>query len=173
MNAVSFFYQAGVSFLIFGLLSRWYVWPFIQRLDRKTALTLLLLPSLLRQVGETHLARTAIPDPVPGPLAWGISLGDFACLASALLAIICLRSYPRMAIPMVWIGSIIGVIDYVGIAAWSARERAYDHLGAHWYVGCYYVPLLGVLQIVVLMTLLKRDWPGDARQPGRTAGAVT
>lgn len=172
MNAVSFFYQAGLSFLIFGLLSRWYVWPFIQRLDRRTALTVLLLPSLLRQVGETHLAPTAIPNPVPAPLAWGISIGDFACLVSALLAIVCLRSYPRLAIPMVWISSIIGLVDYVGIAVWSASERAYDHLGPHWYVACYYVPLLGVLQVVVLMTLLKRDWPGDARQPGRTAGAT-
>ena len=172
MNAASFFYQAGVSVLIFILLARWYVWPFLQRQDRRAALTLLLLPSLLRQVGATHLARTVIPNPVSLPLAWSIVVGDLACLVSALVSIMLLRSHSRLAIPVVWACFAINVVQYLGIGGWTAVEHAYDHLGPHWYVGAYYVPLLGVLQVLVLMVLLNRDWPGDARQPARTAGAA-
>lgn len=172
MNAASYLYQAGVSVLVFILLARWYVWPFLQRQDRSAALTLLLLPSLLRQVGATHLAPTVMPNPVSPLLAWTIAEGDLACLLSALISIILLRSHSRFAIPAVWACFAINVVQYLGIGGWTAVERAYDHLGAHWYVGAYYVPLLGVLQVIVLMVLLKREWPGDARPPARTAGAA-
>ena len=172
MNAASFFYQAGASVLIYILMSRWYIWPFLKRQTKRAALTLLLLPSLLRQVGATHLAPTAVPDPVSPPLAWSIVGGDLACLVSALISIMLLRSHSRLAMPMVWACFAINVVQYLGIGGWTAVERAYDHLGAHWYVGAYFVPLLGVLQVMVLMVLLKRDWPGDAREPARTAGAA-
>jgi hypothetical protein len=172
MNAASFFYQAGVSVLIYMLLARWYVWPFLKRQERGAALTLLLLPSLLRQVGATHLAPTVVPDPVSPPLAWAIVSGDLACMVSALISIMLLRSHSRLAMPMVWACFAINVVQYLGIGGWTAVEQAYDHLGAHWYVGAYYVPLLGVLQVMVLMVLLKRDWPGDARRSGGAAAVA-
>jgi hypothetical protein len=161
MNQVSYLYQAGVGVLVYCLLSRWYIWPFLQRQTRKSALILLLTPSLFRSVGATNLADTAVQNPVPAALGWTIATGDFICLALALLGIIALRSFPRIAIPLVWFVAIFGAIEYLIVGVWCAAERTYDHLGGHWYVGCYYVPMLGLLQVLVLMTLAKRDWPGD------------
>jgi hypothetical protein len=162
MNLANFAYQAGMSFLIYGLLARWYVWPFILRQNKETSITILLLPFLLRQVGGTHLAPTVIPVPASYPLAWAILIGDLLCLLCALVTIASLRSFPKWAMALAWLFSAIDVIDYVVIAVWGVADRAYDHLYAHWYVACYYDPLLGVLQVLLTMVLVKREWPGRA-----------
>ncbi|HUW74740.1 MAG TPA: hypothetical protein VMW05_12090 [Methyloceanibacter sp.] len=54
-NHVHFFISYAVAFVAFGLIGKWYVWPYIKDRDLKTALTPLLLYACLRVNGLMFL----------------------------------------------------------------------------------------------------------------------
>jgi len=54
--------QFVISLLIFGLLAKWYVWPFLCRRPYSEGLLLLLLPFLLRYLGLVSLVPGVV-DP--------------------------------------------------------------------------------------------------------------
>jgi hypothetical protein len=164
-NLINYIYQAGISFIIFGLLARWYVVPFLRRLSLYDTLQILFIPFLFRQVGATLLAPTVVPIPSSQAYAWGVTLQDLYCLLAALVAIIALRRRSPFAVPLCWFVAISALLLFLVMGTWALFDKAADHLYAHWYVSCYFVPLLGVLKVLIIYTLLTRGKEAAQARP--------
>jgi len=77
MNGVSIFWlQLCSSVFVFGLVTAWYVWPYLTRLPRNSALTLLLFVHVPRYVGMTLLVPGMVDPKLPAEFLSSAAYGD-------------------------------------------------------------------------------------------------
>jgi len=119
----------------------------------KQALMLLILPHAFRHIGRMFLVPGVVADPLPSNFANPAAFGD---LASALLAIgslVSLRAKWRLAIPLVWLFSMVGTVDL--LYALPQTEVA-PHFGAAWYIPTFLMPLLLVTHVMIFGRLISK-----------------
>jgi len=73
-----------MSFAAFGLVTRLYVWPRLQRLERDDAILALVVPHAFRFIGLAFLVPGVVAATLPSGFAVPTAIGD---LITALLAI--------------------------------------------------------------------------------------
>ena len=84
---VNFGVEFGLSLLVFSLLGKWYVWPFLCVRPFTQALLLLLSPFLLRYLGLTSLVPGVVePAVTRSTFAFYQAYGDFLAFLLALAA---------------------------------------------------------------------------------------
>lgn len=144
------------SFLFFGLIAWWYAWPRLRAMRVVDALSLLLFVHCFRTVGISLLVPAAGID-IPPRAAQEIGYGDLVAAALALVSIIALRFRTRVASPIVWLFSIVGMLDLVNAQLVGLEFNLLQHvLGPGWYIVTYYVPLLWVTHILIVLLLVRR-----------------
>ena len=154
MEALEIFaLQLVLSIIVYSLLAKWYVAPWLVNKPINSAITLLLIPHALRHLGLMFLVPGVNAHPLPTFFANAAAYGD---LISGLLAIICmlaLRGRWRIAFPLVWIFNIVGTVDLLNALR---HADVVPSLGATWYIPTFVVPLLLVTHIMIFARLLRR-----------------
>ena len=154
---VVFGIQNFFSFLVFGLFAWWYVWPWLNSVDRSTAFTALTFVHALRPVGATVLVTSVAGTALPRDFAEAVAYGDLATSVLAVITLIALRSRLGFALALVWITNIVGLADLVNALVGGVRyDIARLGMGSFWYVVTILVPILWIAHVLAFALLLRR-----------------
>ena len=161
MNSVIIFWlQLLSSVFVFSLVTGWYVWPYLTKLSRNSALIALLFVHVPRYVGMTLLVTGMVDPKLPGEFLSAAAYGDLLEAALALASIFALRSNWRFAIPLVWVTNIWGFVDLLnGVRGVLQLNVPSFNLATLWYVYTFYAPLVIVSHVMIFGILLKsKSW---------------
>lgn len=149
--------QFALSALVYALIIRWFVSPWLASMPARNALALLMTPHLLRHLGMTLLVTVVVSPEVPRSFASQVAYGDLLAMALALLSLLALRARSEFARALVWVFNIEGSLDLVNVFYQGVRlDITRYQLGAAWYIPTFFVPLLLVTHYMIFATLLKR-----------------
>jgi hypothetical protein len=147
--------QFTFSTVLFALVAKWYIWPVLNRLPVNSALVPLFLAHALRYLPSSGFAPGQIDSRVPANAMNAIVYGDLASAALALIAALFLFYQWRGAIGVAWIVNIVASLDwlYAGFVAATNHLVTYP-MGGNWYIINYYVPVIGVVHVMIFARLL-------------------
>jgi hypothetical protein len=154
MDTVAIFgLQFFLSVVVWGLLAKWLLAPWLEKESQRDALFWLTLPHAFRHMGMVFLVPGVVARPLPAAFATPAAYGDLATGVLALLALIALRTGWTRALALVWIFNIVGTVDLLN----ALRHLAVvPDFGAVWFIPTLYVPLLLVTHFMVFTRLLRR-----------------
>ena len=152
--------QAGaqlLSVLVYALVARWYVAPWLNSLKRADALTALLWIHVFRYVALLTFSAQRDGFPISNGGVRDIVLGDVAGAAIALAAITMLRHRMRLGIALAWLLAVETGYDTVT----NIRGGIHEHLmgaagGVTWLILVFYVPLVVVSVVLLIQQLYAR-----------------
>ena len=155
-NTVIFWLQLVSSVFVCAIVMAWYVWPYLAKLPRNSALIPLLFVHVPRYVGMTLLVSGMVDPTLPIAFRSSAAYGDLLEAALALAAIFALRSHWRFAIPLVWVANLWGFGDLLnGVRGVVQLNVPSFNLATFWYVYTFYAPLVLVSHIMIFWTLIK------------------
>ena len=147
-----FLLQFVLSLVVFGLLARWVLAPWLARQAQCEALFWLTLPHAFRHMGMVFLVPGVVAQPLPESFANPAAYGDLLTGVLALLTLVLLRIEWKGVIGAVWLFNVVGTIDLLN--ALRHVEVVAD-FGAVWYIPTFFVPLLLVTHFMIFARLLK------------------
>jgi len=146
-----------LSFVVFGLLAWWYVWPWLRSVDRTTAFTALTFVHALRPIGATVLVASVAGTALPRDFAQAVAYGDLATSVLAVLTLLALRWRLGLAIALVWLTNVVGTADLVNALIGGVRNDVSRlGMGSFWYVVTILVPILWITHVLAFALLLRR-----------------
>jgi hypothetical protein len=149
--------QTLLSFVVFGLLAWWYVWPWLRSIDRTNAFTALTFVHALRPIGATVLVSSVAGTALPRDFAEAVAYGDLATSVLAIITLIALRFRLGFAIALVWLTNIVGTVDLVNALIGGVRyDIARLGMGSFWYIVTILVPILWIAHALAFLLLLRR-----------------
>jgi hypothetical protein len=149
--------QLTLSFVVYGLLAKWYVAPLLDRLQLHDALIALIFPHALRHLGLTILVPVVVDPNFPREWSVPMAIGDAIAQLLALACLIALRSRVSWAIGLVWIFNVFGLLDLVFVMAQGIRlDVTRFQFGAFWFLSTFWFPVLVISHILIFQRLLKR-----------------
>lgn len=156
--------QSTLSLIVFILIARWYVAPRLANRARNEAVLPLLWIHVFRYAPLTLLAPGQADPHIPPDVVGVVAYGDFVAALFALLAIVAVKLKLRSATALVWLFSIISVVDLVYATARAVAAQLYTfYIGWGWYILNFYVPMLIVSQVMIIYYLVKHP---DRTRPG-------
>jgi hypothetical protein len=154
---VVFGIQTFFSFVVFGLLAWWFVWPWLKSVDRTTAFTALTFIHALRPIGATVLVASVAGTALPRDFAEAVAYGDLATSVLAVITLFALRARLGFAIALVWLTNIVGFVDLVNALIGGIRyDIARLGMGSFWYVVTILVPILWIAHVLAFALLARR-----------------
>ena len=144
-----------LSLIVYVLIAKWYVAPWLAAKPINQALMPLIFPHAFRHIGLLFLVPGVVAEPLPPAFADPAAYGDFATGILAILALLALRGGWRIALPLVWLFSIVGAVDLLHAVARGLTVDAQEHMGAAWYIPTFIVPALIVTHVMVFARLLR------------------
>ena len=145
--------QLVLSLIVYTLMAKWYVAPWLAEKPIHLALIALIFPHAFRHIGLAFLVPGLVAQPLPSSFAFAAAYGDFVSGLLALLSLVALRGDWRLALPLVWLFNIIGTTDLLNALR---QADAVPHLGTTWYIPTFLVPLLLVTHVMIFARLLRR-----------------
>jgi hypothetical protein len=147
--------QFTISLVLFALVAKWYISPALRERPASAALVPLFLAHALRYLRSSAFAPGQVGTTVPMSAMAAIAYGDLGSAVLALVAALFLRYRWSGAIGVAWIVNIVTSIDwlYAGFLAASHQLVTYP-MGANWYIINYYVPVIGVIHVMIFGRLL-------------------
>lgn len=150
--------QSSLSLIAFALIARWHVAPRLSRLPRPAGLVPLLWVNVFRYAPLTLFAPGQVDPRIPSDAAAIVAYGDLVSGLLALLALCALRLRVRGAIALVWLFSVVGIVDLIVATAKAVGAQMYMfYMGWNWYIVNFYVPMLIVTHVMILHRLLQRE----------------
>jgi hypothetical protein len=137
-----------------GLIGLWYVWPRIRDVAARDALIPLIFPHCFRYLGLSFLIHGVTTAPLDPRFATPTAYGDLLTSVLALASVVALRANARFAIPLVWIFSVVGVVDFLNAFARGLTFAAPGDFGATYYIPMVIVPPLMVSHFLIIARLL-------------------
>jgi len=144
--------QFVLSLLVFALLARWLLAPWLARQTRREALFWLTLPHAFRYIGLVFLVPGVVAQPLPSEFANPAAYGDLLTSVLALVALVALRTGWKGALAVVWLFNVVGTVDLLNALR---HLDIVPNLGAAWYIPTFFVPLLLVTHVMIFVRLLK------------------
>ena len=155
MDAVAIFgLQFFLSLVVWGLIAKWLLAPWLEKKSPHDALFWLTLPHAFRYMGMVFLVPGVVARPLPDTFAPAAAYGDLLTGVLALLALIALRTGWNRALALVWIFNIVGTVDLLNALR---QVNVVVDFGAAWYIPSLFVPLLLVTHFMVFARLLRRE----------------
>ena len=145
--------QFVLSLVVWGLIAKWLVAPWIETKSPHDALFWLTLPHAFRYMGMVFLVPGVVARPLPGAFAIPAAYGDLVTAVLALLALIALRTGWGRALALVWLFNIVGTVDLLNALR---QASVVTDFGAAWYIPTLFVPLLLVTHVMIFARLLRR-----------------
>ncbi len=142
-----------LSLVVWSLIAKWLLAPWLDHEPPHRALFWLTLPHAFRHVGMVFLVPGVVARPLPEAFAIPAAYGDLLTGVLALIALIALRTRWGGAPALVWLFNIIGTVDLLN--ALRHLNVAPD-FGAAWYIPTFLVPLLLVTHFMIFARLLGR-----------------
>jgi hypothetical protein len=155
--------QFTFSVVLSALVAAWYVWPAVKALPTSTALVPLFLVHALRYLPSSAFAPGQVGADIPMEAMRGIAYGDLGSAVLAVIAAVLLHYRWSGAIAVAWAVNIVTSLDWLYAGFLAASSKLATHaMGGNWYIINYYVPIIGVLHVVIFARLLTADPPGSA-----------
>ncbi len=145
--------QFFLSLVVWGLIAKWLLAPWLEKKSPRDALFWLTLPHAFRYMGMVFLVSGVVARPLPDAFATPAGYGDLVTAVLALLALIALRSGWARALALVWLFNIVGTVDLLNALR---QANVVVDFGAAWYIPTWFVPLLLVTHFMIFARLLKR-----------------
>ena len=146
-----------LSFIVFGLLAWWYVWPWLRAADRTTAFTALTFVHALRPIGATVMVASVAGTALPQDFREAVGYGDLATSVLAIVTLLALRSRLSFAVALVWLTNLVGFADLLNALVGGIRyDVARLGMGSFWYVVTILVPILWITHLLAFALLLRR-----------------
>jgi len=142
-----------IGLLASGLIALWYVWPRIRSMPARDALTILIFPHVFRYLGLSFLIHGVTTAPMNHGFSLPTAYGDLLSALLALISIAALKVNTRVAIPLVWIFSVVGTVDFLNAFARGLTLAAPGDFGATYYIPMVVVPPLMVGHALILARL--------------------
>jgi len=155
--------QLVLSLVVYALVAKWYLAPWLAGKPIEQALMPLIFPHALRHIGLVFLVPGVVATQPPGFFASAAAYGDLVSGILALLSLIALRSGWSLALLLVWVFNIVGALDLLNALR---HADVVPSLGATWYIPTFFVPLLLVTHVMIFARLLGYTW--EARTSTRT-----
>ena len=153
MNALAIFgLQLILSLIVWGLIAKWFLAPWLDKQVPHKAFFWLTLPHAFRHIGMVFLVPGIVSETLPGSFSIPAAYGDLITGVLALLALIALRKGWAGALALVWLFNIFGTVDLLNALR---HADAVPHLGAAWYIPTFFVPLLLVTHVMIFTRLLR------------------
>ena len=152
--------QFFLSLVVWGLLAKWLLAPWLENKSPHEALLWLTVPHAFRHVGLVFLVPGVVAQPLPEDFANPAAYGDLITGVLALVALIALRTGWAGALVLVWLFNIVGTVDLLNALR---QPDPIPDFGAAWYIPTLLVPLLLVTHFMIFARLLRRGRPGQAR----------
>ena len=150
--------QCTFSLLIFYLLCKWYLLPNITIKNKVDVLAILLIVNVFRYLPLSLFMPGQVSADFPNHIKEIVAFGDFASGIIALIAILLLKSKNKAAIPLVWIFSIVSILDMFLALYFAMSAKVYElNLGVNYFTVSVYVPLLMVIQAIILKVLISKN----------------
>ena len=164
MDALAIFgLQFFLSLVVWGLIAKWLLTPWLGRQSQHEALFWLTLPHAFRHVGMVFLVPGVVAQPLPGAFANPAAYGDLLTGVLALLALVALRTGWVGALGVVWVFNIVGTLDLLNALR---HPNVAPDFGAAWYIPTFLVPLLLVTHFMIFTRLLKLRLAPESKQTG-------
>ena len=152
MNPLEIFgTQFVLSLIVYSLIAKWYVAPWLKDKCLYASLSLLIIPHTTRHIGLSFLVPGLTAEP-PSSFAAAAAYGDFASGLFAILCLIALRRHWRSALPLVWIFNVLGTTDLINALR---QSEAIPHLGVTWFIPTFWVPVLLVSHVMIFFRLFQ------------------
>ena len=145
--------QFFLSLVVWGLIAKWLLAPWLEKKLPHDALFWLILPHAFRYMGMVFLVPGVVARPLPGAFATPAAYGDLVTGVLALLALIALRIGWARALALVWLFNIVGTVDLLNALR---QANVVPDFGAAWYIPTLFVPLLLVTHFMIFARLLRR-----------------
>ena len=145
--------QFVLSLIVYALLAKWYVVPWLAGKPVNQALIPLVFPHAFRHIGMVFLVPGVVAQPLPAAFANPAAYGDLLAGVLALLALITLRIGWTGALALVWLFNIVGTVDLLNALR---HVNVAPDFGAAWYIPTFLVPALLVTHFMIFARLLKR-----------------
>ncbi len=145
--------QFSLSLIVYTLMAKWYVAPWLAEKPIHLALIALIFPHAFRHIGLAFLVPGLVAQPLPSSFAFLAAYGDFVTGLLALLSLVALRGGWRLALPLVWLFNIVGTVDLLNALR---QAEAVPHLQTTWYIPTFVVPVLLVTHVMMFARLLRR-----------------
>ncbi len=145
--------QFFLSLVVWGLIAKWLLAPWLEKKLPHDALFWLILPHVFRYMGMVFLVPGVVARPLPGAFATPAAYGDLVTGVLALLALIALRTGWVRALALVWLFNIVGTVDLLNALR---QANVVPDFGAAWYIPTLFVPLLLVTHFMIFARLLRR-----------------
>ncbi len=146
--------QFFLSVIVYALLAKWYVVPWLAVKPVNQALIPLIFPHAFRHIGMVFLVPGVVVQPLPSAFANPAAYGDLVTGLVALLALIALRTGWAGALVLVWLFNIVGTVDLLNALR---HVNVVADIGAAWYIPTFLVPALLVTHFMIFARLLKRS----------------
>jgi hypothetical protein len=155
------------SFVGWGLVTAWYIWPALRRLPHADALRPLLLLHGFRFIGLAFLPGVVSPD-LPAAFASPAAHGGLMAAVLALLALAALPS--RLGFALTWAFNLWGTADLL-YAFYQGNHVGLEpgQLGAAHFIVTILVPMLLITHGLVFRLLLRVDPAAAGRNVERAA----
>ena len=150
--------QFVLSLVVWGLIAKWLLAPWLERMALHQALLYLTLPHAFRYMGMVFLVPGVVAQPLPGTFAIPAAYGDLTTALLALLTLIALRSGWAWALALVWLFNVVGTVDLLNALR---QQSVVPDFGAAWYIPTLFVPLLLVTHFMIFARLLRRATKSD------------
>jgi hypothetical protein len=147
-----FLMQFVLSLVVVGLLAKWHAAPQLAEKPLQLALMVLLVPHAFRHIGMTFVVPTLNQPGMPADFATAAAYGDLLSGFLALAALIALKGRWVVAIPLVWIFSIVGTADLTNALR---QDGAIMYMGATWFIPTFIVPILLVTHVMIFSRLIR------------------
>ena len=152
--------QFTCSLILFAVVAKWYITPALDRMPAQVALVPLFLVHALRYLPSTAFAPGQVGAAVPMHAMAEIAYGDLSSAALAFIAAWALYHCWRGAVLIAWIVNILASLDWLNAGYLAAsNELATYPMGGNWYIINYYVPVIGVIHVMIFARLLKLRRP--------------
>ena len=146
--------QLTFSLVVWSLIAKWLLAPWLVGKPLHQALFWLTLPHVSRHLGMVFLVPGIAAQPLPDSFAIPAAYGDLISAFLALLALIALRTGRTGALVLVWIFNTVGTADLLFALS---HADAVPGLGAAWYIPTFWVPLLLVTHFMIFVRLIKKE----------------
>ncbi len=145
-----------MSLVAYGLVTKLYIWPRLQKLGRDDALLALVLPHAFRFMGLSFLVPGVVSPELPRAFAVPAAYGDLVVAVLAVAAAAALSRRAFAAIALVWLLNLWGAADLL-LAFYHGLSIQLDArtLGAAFYIPTMMVPLYFITHGLMFRLLLR------------------
>jgi hypothetical protein len=145
--------QVLLSFLVYGLVARWYVTPRLAPLPLHAALQPLLVLHATRDLGMVFLVPTVVGPVLPAGFAVPAAYGDLLAALLALAALVALHARAPISLPLTWLFNVVGLLDLINAFYQGLRNDV--QLGAAYFIPTFAVPALVITHLMMFRMLVR------------------